>query len=50
LTAEAQIKATSMNLAQTTNETIDELKLLKSVAQLIKGDLEPQLSNVKSLG
>jgi hypothetical protein len=39
-----------MNLAQTTNETIEELKLLKSIAQLIKGDLEIQLGSIKSLG
>ena len=40
LTSEAQIKAINMNLAQSASETLQEINLLKSVATLIRSDIE----------
>lgn len=40
LTSEAQIKAINMNLAQSASETLQEVNLLKSVATLIRSDIE----------
>ena len=45
LTSAAQIKATSLDLASNTNETLQEIKLLKNVAQLIRSDLESMSSS-----
>jgi hypothetical protein len=40
LTAEAQIKACTMNLTSCTTDAVKEIKLLMAITQLIKGELD----------